>query len=298
MTIKGIITPIVTPFIDGTQEIDYDATRVLVNRLIKRGVHGLFPLGTNGEFHMLSDIEKIEFAKVVIDETNHRVPVYVGTGCNSTKQTIELSNIMKDLGADAVSIVTPYFLIPSDEEIYNHYKMISENVDLPIIIYNIPKCTGMNLSAEVLKRLAILPNIKAIKDSSGKLDNLQNYLDAVEGTDVSVLIGSDSTILKGLSMRASGAVAGTSNCITKEILGIYNRFIIGDMDKATKYQESIEPYRAVLKLATTPAIMKMSVSLDGEGCNVGPARYPVEALTEEQISKVKEVIEYYHNLVV
>jgi 4-hydroxy-tetrahydrodipicolinate synthase len=298
MTIKGIITPIVTPFIDGTQEIDYDATRVLVNRLIKRGVHGLFPLGTNGEFHMLSDIEKIEFAKVVIDETNHRVPVYVGTGCNSTKQTIELSNIMKDLGADAVSIVTPYFLIPSDEEIYNHYKMISENVDLPIIIYNIPKCTGMNLSAEVLKRLAILPNIKAIKDSSGKLDNLQNYLDAVEGTDVSVLIGSDSTILKGLSMGASGAVAGTSNCITKEILGIYNRFIIGDMDKATKYQESIEPYRAVLKLATTPAIMKMSVSLDGEGCNVGPARYPVEALTEEQISKVKEVIEYYHNLVV
>lgn len=298
MTIKGIITPIVTPFIDGTQEIDYDATRVLVNRLIKRGVHGLFPLGTNGEFHMLSDIEKIEFAKVVIDETNHRVPVYVGTGCNSTKQTIELSNIMKDLGADAVSIVTPYFLIPSDEEIYNHYKMISENVDLPIIIYNIPKCTGMNLSAEVLKRLAILPNIKAIKDSSGKLDNLQNYLDAVEGTDVSVLIGSDSTILKGLSMGASGAVAGTSNCITKEILGIYNRFIIGDMDKATKYQESIEPYRAVLKLATTAAIMKMSVSLDGEGCNVGPARYPVEALTEEQISKVKEVIEYYHNLVV
>ncbi|MEG0563808.1 4-hydroxy-tetrahydrodipicolinate synthase [Anaerorhabdus sp.] len=298
MKIEGIITPIVTPFKEGTQEIDYDATRVLVNRLIDRGIHGLFPLGTNGEFHVLSDEEKIEFAKVVIEETNHRVPVYVGTGSNSTKHTIELSNKMKELGADAVSIVTPYFLIPSDEEIYNHYKMIAENVDLPIIIYNIPKCTGMNLSADVLKRLVTLPNIKAIKDSSGKFDNLQGYLDAVQGTDVTVLIGSDSTILKGLTMGASGAVAGTSNCITKEILGIYNSFKEGNMDKAVKYQESIEPYRAVLKLATTPAIMKMSVTLDGEGCNAGPARYPVSPLNNDQIEKVKEVVEYYHNLVI
>lgn len=298
MSIEGIITPIVTPFKEGNQEIDYEATRALVNRLIERGVHGLFPLGTNGEFHMLSDEEKIKFAKVVIDETNQRVPVYVGTGCNSTKQTIELSNKMKELGADAVSIVTPYFLIPNDEEIFSHYKMIAEQVDLPIIIYNIPKCTGMNLSPSVLERLAKLPNIKAIKDSSGKMDNLEAYLDAVKGTDVNVLIGSDSTILKGLELGASGAVAGTSNCITKEILGIYNSFKAGDTERAKKYQESIEPYRAILKLATTPAAMKMSVTLDGDDCNAGPARFPVEPLTQEQIQQVKECVEYYHNLVI
>lgn len=298
MEFEGIITPIVTPFTDDTQVIDLNETRKLVNRLIERGVHGLFPLGTNGEFHVLSEEEKIAFAKTVIEETNHRVPVYVGTGANSTQEVIRLSNIMKDLGADAVSVVTPYFLIPTDEEIVNHYKMIAKNVDLPIIIYNIPKCTGMNLSVDVLKQLIHCPNIKAIKDSSGNMDNLKSYIEAVKGTDIKVLVGSDSAILKGLQLGAHGAVAGTSNCITKEILGIYNSYKSNDLEKAKAYQDSIEPYRAVLKLATTPAIMKMSVSLDGKGCNAGPARYPVLPLNDEQIEKVKEVIEYYHNLVI
>lgn len=298
MEFEGIITPIVTPFTDDTQAVDLNETRKLVNRLIERGVHGLFPLGTNGEFHVLSEDEKIAFAKTVIEETNHRVPVYVGTGANSTQEVIRLSNIMKDLGADAVSVVTPYFLIPTDEEIVNHYKMIAENVDLPIIIYNIPKCTGMNLSAEVLRQLVHYPNIKAIKDSSGNMDNLKAYLDAVKGTDVKVLVGSDSAILKGLQLGAHGAVAGTSNCITKEILGIYNSFKTNDLEKAKAYQDSIEPYRAILKLATTPAVMKMSVTLDGEGCNAGPARYPVMPVNQEIQNQVKEVVAYYHNLVI
>lgn len=298
MNFEGIITPIITPFKDDSQEIDLVETRKLVNRLIERGVHGLFPLGTNGEFHVLSEEEKITFAKAVIEETNHRVPVYVGTGANSTKEVIRLSNIMKELGADAVSVITPYFLIPNEKEIINHYKMIAENVDLPIIIYNIPKCTGMNLSPEALKEIIQCPNIKAIKDSSGNMDNLQGYIDIVKGTDVKVLVGSDSAILKGLQMGAHGAVAGTSNCITKEILGIYNCYKANDLEKAKAYQESIEPYRAILKLATTPAVMKMSVTLDGDDCNAGPARYPVMPLSQEIIDKVEDVVEYYHNLVI
>lgn len=298
MNFEGIITPIITPFKDDSQEIDLVETRKLVNRLIERGVHGLFPLGTNGEFHVLSEEEKITFAKAVIEETNHRVPVYVGTGANSTKEVIRLSNIMKELGADAVPVITPYFLIPNEKEIINHYKMIAENVDLPIIIYNIPKCTGMNLSPEALKEIIQCPNIKAIKDSSGNMDNLQGYIDIVKGTDVKVLVGSDSAILKGLQMGAHGAVAGTSNCITKEILGIYNCYKANDLEKAKAYQESIEPYRAILKLATTPAVMKMSVTLDGDDCNAGPARYPVMPLSQEIIDKVEDVVEYYHNLVI
>ncbi|MFV0479589.1 MAG: 4-hydroxy-tetrahydrodipicolinate synthase [Anaerorhabdus sp.] len=298
MKFEGIITPIITPFTEGDQSLNLDAAKVLVNRLIERGVHGLFPLGTNGEFHTLTQQEKIDFAKVVIETTNHRVPVYVGVGGNSTKEVIQLGNIMKELGADAISVVTPYFLIPSEKEIINHYKMIASRVDLPMIIYNIPKCTGVNLSPEAIKELAQLPNVKAVKDSSGNMDNLKAYIDAVQGTEVKVLVGSDSSILKALQMGAHGSVAGTSNCITKEILGIYDCFKQGDMERAQKFQESIEVYRSVTKLASAPAAMKMSVTLDGEGCNAGPARYPIAPLEKEVIDKLKEVVEYYHQLVI
>lgn len=292
MKLEGIITPIVTPF-DEEQEINYPATAQLIDHLIAHGVSGLFILGSNGEFHVLTEEEKVEFAKFVIETVDHRVPVYVGTGGCSTKMIIALSKKMEELGADALSVITPYFIAPSDAELIHHYKMIAESVNLPIILYNIPKSTGINLSKEVVAELANVKNIIAIKDSSGNVDNLNNYLDIAKAhDDFDVLIGSDSKILYALRNGAVGAVAGTSNLLADIDVAIYENFKKGDIEKAQYYQQEIEPLRDVLKLGTVPSVLKKAIHLTG--IPVGDARYPVGPLSDEAVEKVKEMLAYYH----
>ena len=291
MKFEGIITPIVTPF-DDQQEINYEATEQLIEHLIKHGVSGLFILGSNGEFHVMEDEEKISFAKFVIEKANHRLPVYVGTGGNSTASVIRLSKKIEALGADALSLITPYFLAPNEDELINHYKMIAKEVNIPIILYNIPKCTGINLSEHVVSELAKVENILAIKDSSGNMDNMAAYLRAAQGNDFEVLVGSDSKMLEAFKMGASGAVAGTSNLLTDIDVAVYENFKKGDLEKAAYYQNEIEPLRDVLKLGTVPSVLKKAVHL--AGIPVGNARFPVCDLNEGSTKKIKEMLAYYH----
>lgn len=290
MELKGIITAMVTPF-DEKQEINPKATKQLINKLINAGVDGIFILGTNGEFHLLTDEEKVAFAKLVIDEVNKRVPVYVGTGGNSTREVIALSKKMEAIGADALSVITPFFLVPTQDEVIEHYKAIASAVKIPIILYNIPKNTGMNLEPDTVAELAKVKNIAGIKDSSGKIENIQSYIEAAKGEDFSVLSGSDSLILKALQLGATGAIAATSNLLTDLDVSIYQNFLKGDMEAAEKAQKDIDVLRGVLKLGTVPSILKKSVELSG--IPVGPARLPVTEPNEEAISKIKEMLTYY-----
>lgn len=291
MNLKGIITPLVTPF-DEQQNINYEATGQLIDHLIEHGVKGLFILGSNGEFHVLEDEEKVAFAEYVIQKTAHRVPVYVGTGGCSTKQVIALSQKMEALGADALSIITPYFIAPKEEELIHHYQMIAKSVSLPIILYNIPKSTGINLSKAVVEELASIDNIVAIKDSSGNMDQMRDYLDVASRHDFEVLVGSDSKMLEAFQAGAVGAVAGTSNLLTDIDVAIYDCFIKGDMEQARHYQMEIEPLRTALKLGTVPSILKKAVHMTG--IPVGDARYPVDPCNEETTQKVREMLDYYH----
>ncbi|GFP75633.1 4-hydroxy-tetrahydrodipicolinate synthase [Clostridium fungisolvens] len=290
MKIKGIITAMVTPF-DENQEINSKATKQLINKLISSGVDGIFILGTNGEFHMLSEDEKVAFAKIVIDEVDKRVPVYVGTGGNSTCEVIALSKKMEAIGADALSVITPYFLVPTQEEVIIHYKSVAESVKIPIILYNIPKNTGMNLEVSTVAELAKVKNINGIKDSSGKLENIKNYIEATKDQDFCVLSGSDSLILKSLQLGATGAIAATSNLLTELDVSIYKNFLTGDMDTAEKAQKDLEVLRTTLKLGTVPSILKKSVELSG--IPVGPARLPVTEPNPEVVEKIKEMLNYY-----
>lgn len=291
MEVKGIITAMVTPF-DQNQALNSKGTKQLVNKLIEAGVSGIFILGTNGEFHLLTNDEKVAFAKIVIDEVNKRVPVYVGTGGNSTREVIELSKKMEALGADALSVITPYFLVPSQNEVIQHYKAIAETVKIPIIIYNIPKNTGMNLEPETVLELAKVENIIAIKDSSGKLENIEKYIQITRNEDFSVLSGSDSLILNALKIGATGAIAATSNLITDIDVSIYEKFLKGDIVGAEKAQQEIEVLRAVLKLGTVPSILKKAVEMSG--ISVGPARLPVTQPKEEVIEKIQKTLDYYN----
>lgn len=290
---EGIITPIVTPFHRDAQEsINYEATKQLIDHLIEHGVKGIFILGSNGEFHVIDEEEKVAFAKRVIEIVNKRVPVFVGTGCCSTRETIRLSKKMEELGADALSVITPYFLKPTNANLYAHYKAVAESVNLPIVLYNIPKATGCPLDPELVNELADIENIKAIKDSSGEEERIQAYAKIAKEKDFKLLIGSDSKISYAYELGASGAVAGTSNVITDTLVALDRALRNKEQESAEKLQKDIDVLRGVLKLGTVPSAMKRAVELAGIA-EVGPARMPVEELSNEDDEKIIEMLRYY-----
>lgn len=290
MDYKGIICAMITP-LDENQDINPKATRELIDYLINKGVCGLFILGTNGECHVLTDDEKVEFAKIVIEHTNNRVPVFVGTGGNSTREVINLSKRMEAIGASALSIITPYFVPPTQKELIEHYKAVAAEVSLPIMMYNMPGKTGINIEPESVKELSKVKNIVGIKDSGGKLDNMKAYLEVTKGEDFGVFSGSDSLILDILKVGGHGAVAATANFLAGIDVAIYNNFIKGDIEAAQKAQDSIEELRRILKFGTIPSVIKQTVVFNG--INVGPARLPVSRVTGEKLDEIKRVVEDY-----
>ena len=296
MRIAGIITAMVTPLNDDGS-LSRDGVVSLVNRLIKNGVSGLFILGTNGEFFGLSDDEKVAYAKMVVEVVAGRVPVYVGTGAIGTKKVITLSQRMEEVGVSAISIITPYLLSFSQDELYAHYKLISDTVSLPIILYNIPQNTGNNLEPETVGRLAKHPNIIGIKDSSGNLEQLAKYIDLTRQEDFSVLIGSDSRILAALQLGADGAVAATSNVLTKTDVGIYEHFLNHQLKEAEKLQESINAYRKVLKYSTIPSVLKYTLNQIGipVGDSLSPVKLTLTVDEKKEINKVLKSYQEYEN---
>lgn len=290
MNIKGLITALVTPFSeDGS--INIPATEKLINRLIEDGVDGLFILGTNGEFHVMSNEEKIQFANIVVKIVDNRVPVIAGAGMNSTEATIELSQNLEKSGVDALSIITPYLLKLTTDELFFHFSKVAESTKLPVLLYNIPKNTGNSISPELVLKLASIENIVGIKDSSGNINNIKDYIDSTQGLEFSVFSGSDSLILDALKYGAMGAVAATSNVITKTDKAIFDLFYAGELEAAARMQESINEFRRILKFATVPAVLKHALALRGEP--VGDAKKPVLKVTEEHCKDINQVLEFY-----
>lgn len=291
-TFSGIIVPMVTPFArDGAQSINYDAADLLTEKLIDAGAAGIFVFGSNGEFHVCSHDEKVAFSRHVVEHVAGRVPVYVGTGSCSTHEACELSREAEALGADALSVINPYFMGIEDAEIQRYYESVAASVDIPIILYNIPKATGMNLKVEVVARLAEIDNIKGIKDSSGDLANLQGYLDGVRGKDMDVLVGSDGMISEGYALGATGAIAGTANLITGVVVKLFQALEAGDAAAARMWQAEIEPLRDVLHMGSTPSMLKRSLELSG--IPVGPARAPVAEVPADLDAAIISMLEHY-----
>ena len=291
--LNGIITAMVTPF-ESSGNIDIKATEILIEKLIANGVQGIFVLGTNGEFHVIENDMKIKFAKKVVEIVAKRVPVYAGAGGNSTDEVIKLGKQMIAVGVDALSVITPYFVSLKENELYNHYKMIAENLAIPIVLYNIPKNTGINLSFELVSKLSKISNIIGIKDSSGDINNIAGYIDNTSRDEFSVLSGSDSLILKALKLGASGAISATSNLLTTNNVEIYKQFIAGNLDKAEQWQQSLEEFRRILKYASIPSVLKQSLSLSG--IDVGVPRLPVLPVTNPNDNQdiINTIKNYYH----
>lgn len=292
---EGIITPVITPFHrDESQSVNEKALADQIEWLIGQGVQGIFVLGSNGEFHVLDHDEKVAVTRCAVKAAAGRVPVYAGAGACSTKEAIALAKDMEAAGADALSVVNPWFLPPADQDLYGHFKAVSESTSLPVILYNIPKATGKALSPRLVDKLADLPGIAAIKDSSGDPELLKAYADIASRKDFRLLVGSDSKITLAYDLGASGAVAGTSNLIPDILVELDKALRTGDRERAVKLQEAIEPLRAVLPLGTVPSVLKKAVELNGT-CQAGPARWPVQELDREAVRRVQTMVEGYRS---
>lgn len=289
MKVRGLITAMVTPMHEG--KVDELATKKLVNHLIEKGIHGLFILGTNGEFFSLTDNEKVNFVQIVVDEVAGRVPVFAGAGGIATSQVIDLSNKFANLGVDAVSVITPYLIKLSQSELIEHYTVIANKIKVPMILYNIPQNTGINIDVTIFEQLIKHPNIIGIKDSSGDIKQLENFIKINDRNDFSVLVGSDSKMLQAFELGADGAVSATSNFLTNTDLDIYKSFKEGDRNKARKLQDSIEPFRKILKYASIPSVLKYSMSF--KGIDVGKPRNPIQDVEPQHFQEINKILMSY-----
>lgn len=288
--IKGIIVPIVTPMNDD-ESINYEELKNHIDRLIDAGAHGIFPCGTNGEAYILSNEEKIELFKKTVEYVGKRVPVYAGTGCIGTKDTIELSKKAEEIGVDVLSIVTPSFAKASQYELYTHYCEIDKEVNIPILLYNIPARTGNALEPETVKKIAQnTKNIIGAKDSSGNWDNLKAYIQVSKELDKEfrILSGNDSLILDALIEGGKGAIAGCANVYPKTLVSIYECFVEGKLEKARQAQDSIGEFRGVFKYGNPNTITKLGTKLLGH--KVGDCRRPFNYLSQEGMEELKRVL--------
>ena len=239
--LKGIIPPIITPM-NEDETINTAELRRQVDRLIEGGVHALFPFGTNGEGYILNAQEKKLVLETVIDQVNGRVPVYAGTGCISTKETIEQSKMAQAAGADVLSIITPSFAAASQNELYEHYKAVAEAVDMPIVLYNIPARTGNALAPATVARLAQIDNIVGAKDSSGNFTNILGYIDAGNtkpNGKFYTLSGNDQLIIWTLLAGGTGGIAGCANVYPHTMASIYDLYMEGKIEEAKAANASI-----------------------------------------------------------
>lgn len=268
---EGIFPALVTPFTDDGKIIDEERMRILVNHCIELGVHGVVPCGTTGEFVNLSTEEKKKVIKTVIDEVNGRVPVIAGTGASGTRETVEMTKYAKDAGATAALIVTPFYLKPADRGIYEHYNTIATEVDLPIILYNIPQCTGLSLPWQMVEDLAQIPNIVAVKDSSGQLSFILAVLEKVRDK-INVLCGHDEVVIAALAAGCSGAILASANVIPDVWIQIYNHIKNGELQKARELQYKVQKIARIIAgsgaVGTKAALNMMKIK-------VGPVRMPL-----------------------
>jgi len=262
--------------------------RAVVNHVIEGGVHSVFTVGSQGEFYALSKEEKKQVLQIVINEVDGRVPVYAGTGALTTQEVSDLTKMAEDMGAAAASVLTPFFIVPSQDELIRHYEAVANAVDIPILLYGNPMRTRVDLQTATVVKLAQVDNIVGIKDSSGNLGLTADYIDNVP-EDFSVIAGNDALIYATLLMGGKAAIAATSNVVPKLVVSIYENIQSGDLKAARAAQAALASLRKAFTLSTFPVVVKEAMEVIGV-CG-GRAKSPVGRMPAEARKKLEGIIE-------
>lgn len=261
MDLKGIYTALVTPFKDG--KLDEKAFRNLIEFQLKGGINGVVPCGTTGEAPTLSYEEHEKVIELAVKYANGKVPVIAGTGSNSTQEAIELTEGAKKLGADFCLLTTPYYNKPTQEGLYQHFKAIAEAVNIPIILYNIPGRTGINMTPETIFRLSRIKNIVGIKEAAGSLAQVSDIYRLTKGT-FTILSGDDNLFLPMMSVGAVGVISVVSNIMPKEMQSLYRAFLIEkNIKKAMNIHTRLMPLFQGIFVETNPIPIKEAMAYMG-----------------------------------
>jgi len=288
--INGVLTAIVTTF-DREGAFDPVRQREQVRRQINAG-NGIFCGGTNGEFFVLNEQEKIAVTTTCVDEVNGQAPVVAHIGEISARETIRLGKQIARLGVDAVSAITPWFVPLKQQELIDHYQRVADALSVPLFLYNIPARTGNTLQPETVRTLAAHPNIIGIKDSAGSYESLSGFLQATADCDgFDVLNGPDSLIHQGFVDGCSASISGLANVAPEAINAIWARFRAGDIAGSHQAQENVTGLRTALySIGFSPAAVKKAVSL--QGFEVGESRYAVQFSADEQ-QQIRQIVNHY-----
>jgi 4-hydroxy-tetrahydrodipicolinate synthase len=286
MKFEGVFTPIPT-FFDG-EELNDEKLATHINRLIENGVNGLVPLGTLGEFSSLTIKERKHVAEVVVSEVSGRAQVIVGTGATTTSAAIELAAHAEDIGADGVLVITPYFLKTDTEGLIKHYETLHEHIDLPIVAYNLPQFTGVELPDDVITHLADEGVISGLKDTSGNLAKILTIINNT-GSDFSVLTGADALFTSTVLHGGAGGIIGSSNIFPEKTVQMYRAVKKGNIEAAVKLQMEILPIINLIGLGTFPAAVKYMIErVSGIASNV---RAPLRDLNIEEKQTIDRILD-------
>lgn len=292
---KGIIIPVVTP-VDAQGRFNEAVYRRLIEFWYESGVSGIFPFGTTGEFYAFDEGEYRRVLEVTCEAVRGRMAVYAGANHIATKGAIRLARIAEEAGVDALSVLTPMFISQTQEEVEGYYRAVAESTRLPIVIYNNKPKTNVTVAPATVARLAEIPNIVGVKDSTGDMTNTEEYLRLTRGNpNFHVLIGRDTLILAGLHYGAAGAIASCANIAPAVAVEIYDRFQAGDYAGALDAQFRLADLRIATNMGTFPVVIKEGLQLLGYDvggcvapiCPLGPQEREALARTMERIGVLK-----------
>ncbi|ASS88503.1 4-hydroxy-tetrahydrodipicolinate synthase [Geobacillus sp. FSL K6-0789] len=283
----NVVTAMVTPF-DRKGNLDLAKTTELVNYLLDNGTDALVVAGTTGESPTLTTEEKVALFRHVVSVVNGRVPVIAGTGTNNTRASIELTKRAEEAGVDAVMLVAPYYNKPNQEGLYQHFKAIAESTPLPVMLYNVPGRTSVNLAPETVIRLAAIPNIVAVKEAGGNLEAMAEIIERTPD-DFQLYSGDDSLTLPVLAIGGAGVVSVASHIIGNEMQQMIRAFQAGDHQAAAALHRKWLPLMKGLFAAPSPVPVKTALQL--RGLDVGSVRLPLVPLTEQERNELSRLLD-------
>jgi len=282
---KGAIVAIITPFKNG--QVDEEALRKLIEFQIENGTSGIVPCGTTGESATLTHEEHDRVIEITIDAVKKRIPVIAGTGSNSTAEALRLTKHACEAGADGALIVCPYYNRPTQEGLYQHYKAIAEEVPIPIVVYNIPGRTGVNLNPDTLARLAKIPNIVGVKEAAGSIKQMSDIIGLCD-PDFDVLSGDDAFTLPLLALGGKGIISVISNVAPADMAEMVSAFEAGDLEKARRLHYKMIPLIDSLFVETNPVPVKAALSM--MGMIEYELRLPLCKLTQGSYDRLKKAM--------